>query len=173
AKSISSIPTILTFYRFLLHPTPTTEPYTLSLHDALPISHEGVPHLTGQETGLRRRDARPPAAHRVERARRPPRPTERATQLHLTPTGRPEGLVRDHVRPADFGVHLQPQGPSERAVPVEAGAAGQEVPVAELEDVLYEEPRVDHAKACIARELHTGRADDRYTGPGEPLAVCG
>src|SRR5207249_7027220 len=83
AKSISSIPTILTFYRFLLHPTPTTEPYTLSLHDALPISHEGVPHLTGQETGLRRRDARPPAAHRVERAWRPPRPTERATQLHL------------------------------------------------------------------------------------------
>src|SRR3989441_1928268 len=136
-------------------------------------THEGVPHLTGQKTGLCRRDARPPAAHGVERARRPPRPTEGAAQLHLTPTGRPEGLVRDHVRPADLGVHLQPQGPSERAVPVEAGAASQEVPVAELEDVLQEEPRVDHANARIARELYTGRADDRYAGPGEPLAVCG
>src|SRR6266545_1171104 len=58
---------------------------------------EGVAHLTREETGLAGRGARPPAADGVERARSAARPSEGAAQLHFTPAGPPEGLVRDDV----------------------------------------------------------------------------
>src|SRR5205823_8905688 len=70
---------ITQYIHFLFHATATTEFYTLSLHDALPIS--APPAATARRTGRRRRDgsgpagcpSRPGAGPGPRRARRPAR----------------------------------------------------------------------------------------------------
>src|SRR3712207_7177617 len=61
---------------FFFNDTATTEIYTLSLHDALPISDAGrLPGLDGRD---RRPDGRPrPADQPLDGARDPPRPVRR------------------------------------------------------------------------------------------------
>src|SRR2546430_12987796 len=88
------------FFFFFFNDTATTEIYTLSLHDALPISLLGRPI----PTGLRGRAARPPRQRRGAvpvrgHGGRPPAPggacLGRATRA---PPGRPRPRAR-HVAP--------------------------------------------------------------------------
>src|SRR3712207_7057191 len=61
---------------FFFNDTATTEIYTLSLHDALPISRRAVQHSQAPRGGGDRRGARP----RADAARRPRRQGRRAGQ---------------------------------------------------------------------------------------------
>src|SRR2546430_4591989 len=64
------------FFFFFFNDTATTEIYTLSLHDALPISWAAtVDRLPVRAPGRGRRAARPPARCGSERWARPARPS--------------------------------------------------------------------------------------------------
>src|SRR5207253_3992167 len=54
---LASLPLVIILLIFLFHDTPPTHTYTLSLHDALPISRRGHPHAG-------RRQGSPPFARR-------------------------------------------------------------------------------------------------------------
>src|SRR3712207_8455740 len=78
----------LTYYVFFFNDTATTEIYTLSLHDALPISADGVrqdpkrPGPAPRPGRVRKRDV-PLRAHAAPRARRPQLPQDRkSTRLN-------------------------------------------------------------------------------------------
>src|SRR5207248_9685776 len=59
----------LSFSFFYFNPTPTTEFYTLSLHDALPISLRSVHARAARRVRLRRDSRAGGGAHRAVRAR--------------------------------------------------------------------------------------------------------
>src|SRR2546429_7188206 len=68
----------LTFF-FFFNDTATTEIYTLSLHDALPISRSRLPEVIGRQIDLDRCDAHP----RIVGIRSEEHTSELQSRLHL------------------------------------------------------------------------------------------
>src|SRR5688572_31402002 len=81
-----SYPILLSFYSFFFNDTATTEIYTLSLHDALPISSGDAPGRTQPDVvapaGLRRQEEAPGRARSPGRVSRPTCADRKSTRLN-------------------------------------------------------------------------------------------
>src|SRR5215208_4310376 len=106
---------------FFFNDTATTEIYTLSLHDALPISSRSAKHKYRHETGSRSNVAIPPRSrnHRTPAAEDTPtaaaassvlRPLAISRQNHRSTSRRCEGLPGDFIAERPVNSVIQPAG---------------------------------------------------------------
>src|SRR5690606_19503515 len=110
-----------------------------------------------------------PRADRVEGAGGAAGLTVGRPQLERAERLGPEVLVAHDPGPAHLRIHLQPEALAEGAVPVHPHAGREEVPVADVEDVLEEEPGVPDLLAILVPRRVSGRAHGRLRGAREVL----